>query len=532
MRNSFVSHSGFADQSLGTAGLRRPRAQALAPHYIENFVQAVVDILGGHDPVFIAGDGRYGNVEAITRSLAVLGANGIRDFSLAHGLLATTPALSAILAQQSHGFGLMFSASHNPPDDFGLKVMLAGGEQAGVDLSRKIGERARSLRRYAHLQLPRLDFHSPGPLRVPGLDIVVIDPYTRYLELLDGQFDFERIRSLLAGGPRLVFDAMHGASGPIAQRLFVDKLGLADEWLLRVDPRPDFGGDAPDPNLSTMAALIQRLQGPQAPWLAAACDGDGDRNFLHAPGCFISPGDSVAVLADRLALCPGYSSGLRGVARTFATSSALDRVARDRGLELFVTPSGWRHFGPLLASGKIDLCGEEAFGTSGSHLREKDGLWAILAWLNIMAATGLSAARLMHDHWQRYGCTHYRRWDFENLDPVSVSAALDQLRRSSFENLRGRGGNLSTAGEFCYQDPRSGQVIDRQGYELRFADGARLVVRQSGTTSGLATLRLYLERHRAGTGDSDQMLASLGHMARGLPGLGTLLSERQPDVVT
>lgn len=492
----------FTDQRMGTAGLRKKVAVFRQPHYLECFLQAVLDTLQLPQgaTVVLGGDGRYHNREAIDIIVRVAAANGVRHFIVGQGGLLSTPAASHLIRVRRADGGFLLTASHNPggPDgDFGVKFNMPNGGQAPPHVTDEVYERSRTLTSYriAELMLPGMD--QPGLHRIGPLTIEVVDPVADYLQLMQQLFDFDAIAAWLRRGHRVLFDAMHGITGPYAQRIIVQALGADPESLLHATPLPDFGGLHPDPNPVDAHHLIQRSLEPAAPDLLAASDGDGDRNMIVAPGFMLSPCDSVALLLAHARCVPGYRNGVPGAARSMPTSRALDVVAASLGLPCFETPTGWRYFCNLLEAGRIGICGEESFGTGSSHTREKDGLWAVLFWMNLLAVTGTSLPALVRQHWQRYGRHYYQRHDYEVADAARAEALIDELRQR-LPGLAGTtvaGHRIEMADDFRYRDPVDGSEAEHQGIRIAFTGGQRIVYRLSGTGTAGATLRVYLERY-------------------------------------
>ncbi len=538
-----VATTPYDDQKPGTSGLRKKtRIFAERPHYVENFVQAVLDVMGEvRGATFVlGGDGRHFADEALRRTLAVLAGNRVGRVIVGARGLFSTPAVSCVIRRRRARGGFLLTASHNPggPDgDFGIKVNVANGGPAPESLSRRIHARSRELRHYHVADLPPdLDLARLGEVRLEATVVEVVDPVADYADMLEGLFDFAAIRRLFAGGFRMAFDALHGVTGPYARHILEERLGAPAGTVRRGDPRPDFGGLHPDPNLTWCRELVQEVVAEGRLDFAAACDGDGDRNMILGRGIFVSPCDSLAVLADRADDAPGYRGRVRGVARSMPTSRALDRVAQAHRFAFFETPTGWKFFGDLLDAGLIQLCGEESFGTGSDHVREKDGLWAVLFWLQLLAASGESVAAILHRHWQRYGRDWFSRHDYERLDPEAAAGLLADLRGrlAALEGTVWHGARLVQAEDFAYRDPLSGEEVAHQGLRFRFDDDSRITLRLSGTGTEGATLRLYLERYgREGLmRDVGEVLAPVAARARALCEIEQRFGRRGPDVVT
>jgi phosphoglucomutase len=492
----------YQDQVPGTSGLRKPTSVFQQPHYVESFLQAVFDCIDiAANPTLVAGgDGRYFNDRAIQIAIKMAVANGFRRIVVGRNGLLSTPAASHLIRKLGAAGGIVLSASHNPggPDgDFGIKFNAANGAPAPAGLTERIAERARTLERIRIAELADLDLTRLGTVEVADATIEVVDPVADYATLMETLVDFDRIAELFGSGFRMRYDAMSAVTGPYAKAILEERLGAPAGTVVNGEPLPDFGGHYPDPNPSHAASLVAEMLAPGGPDFGAASDGDGDRNMVVAPGMVIGPSDSLAVLAANAHLAPGYAQGLAGVARSMPTSRAVDRVAAAKGLDCYVTPTGWKFFANLLDAGRITLCGEESAGTGSDHVREKDGLWAVLLWLNVLAARGDSADRIVREHWAAYGRDFYQRHDYEDLAQEQGEALMEGLR-GALPGLPGkRFGDLEVeaASDFSYRDPVDGSLAERQGIEIAFAGGARAVYRLSGTGTRGATLRVYLERY-------------------------------------
>ena len=539
-----VATQPFPDQRPGTSGLRKKVAVFAQPHYLENFMQSVFDALPGWRgaTLVLGGDGRYGNGHALQVVLRMAAANGVAHMLAGRAGLLSTPAASCVIRSRGAAGGIILSASHNPggPDgDFGVKVNLANGGPAPEKVTQAIFEKSQVISSYRVLDAPEVPLDRLVTFGLGGMAIEVIDPVADYAALMERLFDFEAIRALLASGSfRMRLDAMHGATGPYARELLERRLGAAAGTVMRGDPLPDFGGVPPDPNLAHARELAAEMDGDVAPDFGAACDGDGDRNMILGRHLFVTPSDSVAMLAANAHLVPGYRAGLKGVARSMPTSRALDRVAAQLGIPCYETPTGWKYFGNLLDAGRITLCGEESFGAGSDHLREKDGLWAVLFWLNLLAARGESVEAIVHAHWRRHGRDFYLRHDYEGLDASAAEGLIERLRHR-LPQLAGQtfaGQRVQQADEFRYLDPVDGSVSEAQGLRILFDGGARLVLRLSGTGTQGATLRVYLERFEPDPARQQQKpadaLAAVAQAAEAIAGMQALLGRAQPSLVT
>ncbi|NGY06118.1 alpha-D-glucose phosphate-specific phosphoglucomutase [Solimonas terrae] len=533
----------YHDQKSGTAGLRKKVAVFQQPHYLENYLQSIFDCvpeLKGSTLV-IGGDGRYHNRDAIQTAASLAAANGVARIIIGQGGLLSTPAASNLIRIRKAAGGLLLTASHNPagPDgDFGIKFNVAGGGQASESLTSRLYEHSKTIQRYRVLEGAAIDIDRRGEQMLGDSTVEIIDCVDDYAQLMQQLFDFDRLRDWLKRGARLRFDAMHAVTGPYAQRIFVDMLGAANGSVMNAVPLEDFGGGHPDPNLIHARHLAELAFEEDAPDLIAASDGDGDRNMILGRGLFISPGDSLAMLAANLHLLPGYRDGVKGIARSMPTCRAADQVAKGLKVPLFETPTGWKFFCNLLDAGEATICGEESFGTSSAHAREKDGLWAVLAWANVMAASGKSVREIADAHWSRYGRHYFARHDYEELT-ASQAEAVMQAAAGEMASLAGKhfaDWTVSLADDFSYRDKTDGSIASGQGLRIVCGDDARVVLRLSGTGTKGATLRVYLERyaHEAGslhwkTSDAVAPLAAaIDRLAR----IAELTGRRAPDVIT
>ncbi|HEY0721373.1 MAG TPA: alpha-D-glucose phosphate-specific phosphoglucomutase [Gammaproteobacteria bacterium] len=533
----------FTDQRPGTSGLRKKVAAFQQPRYLENFVQAIFDtqpaLRGG--VLVVGGDGRDYNREAIATIIRMAAANGVARLIVGRDGLLSTPAASAVIRKYRSQGGIILSASHNPggPDgDFGIKFNTPNGGPAPEQVTEAIFERSRDINRYQISDLESPDFSVTGHYTLESMEVAVIDPVADYAELMEKLFDFVAIRKLIAGGFRLRFDAMHAITGPYAHEILEKRLGAPAGTVMNGVPLPDFGGGHPDPNLTYAEALVKAMYADNAPDFGAASDGDGDRNMILGRNFFVTPSDSLAVIAANADLIPGYKGRLNGVARSMPTSEAVDRVAEKLGIACYETPTGWKFFGNLLDAGKIVLCGEESFGTGSNHVREKDGLWAVLCWLNILAARNESVQAIVEQHWQQFGRNYYTRHDYEEVDGQiakslmsDLEAKLPQLEGSSFGQR-----TVRYADNFSYTDPVDGSVSSQQGLRIGFEDGARIVFRLSGTGTVGATLRVYIESYETDparlTLDTQQTLADLITIADEVSGLRARTGRSAPSVIT
>ena len=544
MQITEVRSAPFDDQKPGTSGLRKKVAVFQQPHYLENFVQAVFDSVPGlrGATLVVGGDGRYYNLTAIQTILKMAAANGIARVLVGRAGLLSTPAASCVIRKHKAFGGIILSASHNPAgpsEDFGIKYNTDNGGPAPEKITDAIYARSRVIDRYRIVLSADVPLNELGEYRLGAMQVTVVDPVADYAELMESLFDFARIRALLGNGRfRMRFDAMHAITGPYAEEILVRRLGAPPETLMNARPLEDFGGGHPDPNLTYAHDLVAQLFAEDAPDFGAASDGDGDRNMILGRNFFVTPSDSLAVLAANATSVPGYAQGIAGIARSMPTSQAADRVAAAMHLPCYETPTGWKFFGNLLDAGKVTLCGEESFGTGSNHVREKDGLWAVLFWLNLLAVRNQSVADIVDAHWRRFGRNYYSRHDYEGVDSAAANALIDGLR-AQFAMLPGRRyGNYAVAfsDDFSYSDPVDGSVSTQQGIRVGFTDGSRIVFRLSGTGTAGATLRVYVERFEADPEqqgmDSQTALAELIRIADELAGIRRHTGRDMPTVIT
>ena len=538
-----VATTPFKDQKPGTSGLRKRVSVFQGAHYLENFVQSIfdtqADLAGGL--LVIGGDGRYYNDTAIQTILKMAAANGVARCLVGHKGLLSTPATSAVIRKYSANGGLVLSASHNPggpKGDFGIKFNVSNGGPAPESVTESIFARSQVIESYKTLSTDDIDLNTLGTESLGDMAIEIIDPVKDYADLLETEFDFNAIRNLIASDFRFAFDAMHAVTGPYAIELLENRLGAAKGTVINGIPLLDFGGGHPDPNLAHAKELLAMTQGNDALDFAAASDGDGDRNMILGKNCFVVPSDSLAILAANATLFPAYKNGIPGVARSMPTSQATDRVAEKLGIECFETPTGWKFFGNLLDAGRIAFCGEESFGTGSNHVREKDGLWAVLAWLNLIAKKGTSMQSILDEHWATYGRNYYVRHDYEEVESDKAKTVMDQLE-AQLPNLIGsqlHGREVSYADNFSYTDPIDNSVSSHQGLRIGFDDGARLVFRLSGTGTQGATIRVYLERYEADTNKqhlpSEEALSKLIAIAAEVGQIEAITGRKAPDVIT
>ncbi len=530
-------------QNPGTSGLRKKVSVFQQTHYVENFVQAIFSSLEGHQgkTLVVGGDGRYFNRETIQTVLKIAAANGFGRAIVGQGGILSTPAASNIIRKYSAFGGIILSASHNPggPEgDFGIKFNVENGGPAPEKVTAAIFALTQSIRSFKIVRAPDVDIDRLGSTKVGDMDVAIIDCVSDYQALMQTLVDFDRIADLFRAGFRMCFDAMSAVTGPYATRILEDTLGAPKGTVINATPLPDFGGRHPDPNLVYAKHLYDLAMSAQAPDLCAASDGDGDRNLILGRGCFVTPSDSLAVLAANAHLAPGYRQGIVGIARSMPTSRAADRVAEKLKIGIFETPTGWKFFGNLLDAGLVTICGEESAGTGSNHVREKDGLWAVLLWLDILAARKQSVAEILREHWRIYGRNYYSRHDYEEVNADKAQAVIDGLRHS-LPTLPGRvvnGAEIAEADDFSYRDPVDGSESRNQGIRILFADGSRIVYRLSGTGTTGATLRIYIERFEPQPSrhelDTQTALSTLINSAHELAQVVHFTGRDQPSVIT
>ncbi len=533
----------YDDQKPGTSGLRKKVPVFQQPNYVENFIQSIFDSIGtlAGKTLIIGGDGRYFNREVVQIAIRMAAANGFGRLIVGRGGLLSTPAASNLIRKNAAIGGLILSASHNPggpQEDFGIKFNAANGGPAPERTTDAIFRRSREIASYRIAETGDVDLDTTGRSTLGETVIEIVDPVADYAALMEGLFDFDAIRNMIRNGFSMAFDAMHAVTGPYAREIFEKRLGAPPGTVRNGEPLPDFGGHHPDPNLVHARALHDLMMQPDAPDFGAASDGDGDRNLIIGKGIYVAPSDSLAILAANAHLAPAYRGGLKGIARSMPTSAAADRVAERLGIPLFETPTGWKYFGNLLDAGKVTICGEESAGTGSDHVREKDGIWAVLLWLNILAERGESVRAIVEQHWAEYGRNHYARHDYEGLESDVAERLVGGLRERlpSMPGMQVGPYTITAADDFAYRDPVDGSLSEHQGIRILFEGGSRIVFRLSGTGTSGATLRVYLERYEADrerigleTGDA---LAELVAVADELAQMRSLTGREGPDVVT
>lgn len=539
-----VSTQPYSDQKPGTSGLRKKVTAFQQPNYLQNFIQSIFDSLDGiqNQTLVLGGDGRYYNREAIQIILKMAAANGFGKVLVGQGGILSTPAASCVIRKNNAFGGIILSASHNPggPDeDFGVKYNIDNGGPAPEKITSAIFDRTKTIDEYKILEASDVDLDRIGTTQIGNTTVEVIDSVADYAAQMETLFDFGQIQQLVSGGSfGLCMDSLHAVTGPYAKAIFERRLNAPAGTVQNGEPLEDFGGGHPDPNLVYAKSLVEVMFKEGAPDFGAASDGDGDRNMILGNNFFVTPSDSLAVLAANATLVPGYRDGLAGIARSMPTSQAPDRVAEKLGVDCYETPTGWKFFGNLLDAGKATLCGEESFGTGSNHIREKDGLWAVLFWLNILAVKKQSVEDIVKEHWATYGRNFYSRHDYEAVDKERATTLMENLR-AAVGSLKGKtfgGYEVAYADDFTYTDPVDGSVASKQGIRIGFTDGSRIVYRLSGTGTQGATLRLYVERYEADTSKHDQetqaALADLIQIADEIAQIKELTGRDAPTVIT
>lgn len=535
-----IATTPYTDQKMGTAGIRKKSKIVSQPNYIENFIQSLFDAIGGvkGQTFVLGGDGRYYNDIAIQKIIKLAAANGMKKLIIGQNGMISTPASSEVLLKNHADGGLVLSASHNPGGengDFGIKYATKSGGQCSSKISDAIYARTKEISAFKIFDAPDINLQNLGTQKLGDMEIEVIDPIGVYTEMMENIFDFAAIKKFFAGGFTMVFDAMNAVTGPYAIKIFEEVLGAPKGSVRNFIPKPDFGGLHPDPNLIYAKNLVDFMYSDNGPDFGAANDGDGDRNMILGRKFFVTPSDSLAILTDNYKYIPAYKDGIYGVAKSAATSTAVSRVAKALNIGYYEVPTGWKYFCNLMDSKRITFCGEESFGTGSSHIREKDGIWAVLFWLNIIAATGKSVEQITRDFWKKYGRSYYLRFDYEGIDTnvadnlmADLEAKLPSLNGKTFGNYK-----VSDAAPFIYNDPVDGSST-KNGLIIRFADGSRIVYRLSGTGTNGATLRVYLEAYETQNLDADPlaMLKPIAQIASDIAEISKRTGKTKADVTT
>jgi phosphoglucomutase len=543
MRINSIQTQSFSDQKPGTSGLRKKVKIFQQAHYLENFVQSIFDTLDipKNATLTLGGDGRFYNKHAIQTIIKMAAANGFTKVIVGQDGILSTPAASLIIRKYQTFGGIILSASHNPAgpdDDFGIKYNTPNGGPAPEKITDAIFVKTKNIQKYQLAEMADVDINRIGETRIDDFVVQVINPVIDYADLMESIFDFPAIQALLTSGFKIKFDAMYAVTGPYAKEIFINRLGANESSLMNCDVSENFGGGHPDPNLTYAHDLVEILYGDAAPDFGAASDGDGDRNMILGHHFFVTPSDSLAIIAANAKTIPAYKNGLAGVARSMPTSAAVDRVAKKLNLPCYETPTGWKFFGNLMDANKVTLCGEESFGTGSNHVREKDGLWAILCWLNIVAVKGQSVDSIVKAHWAEYGRNVYSRHDYENIPTEAANSVIDHLR-ANFEVMIGKtfsNYTVKSCDDFSYSDPIDGSLSTKQGLRILFDDGSRIVFRLSGTGTEGATIRIYLEafepnveRHHL---DAQIALAEMIQIALMISQIKEKTNRDKPTVIT
>ncbi|MDZ5449915.1 alpha-D-glucose phosphate-specific phosphoglucomutase [Labrys sp. ZIDIC5] len=533
----------FDGQKPGTSGLRKKVPVFQQPHYVENFVQSIFDTLEGFagKTLVVGGDGRFYNREVVQKILKMAAAAGFGRIKVGQGGLMSTPAVSAVIRKYGAFGGIVLSASHNPggPDgDFGIKYNIGNGGPAPEKITDAVFARTKSISEFKIADVPDIDIDKLGETAIGDTIVEVVDPVADYAELMGKLFDFDAIRELFKSGFTMRFDAMSAITGPYARRIIEEQLGAAAGTVVNATPLPDFGGHHPDPNPVNAKELYDLMMGSNAPDFGAASDGDGDRNLIIGRGIFVTPSDSLAILAAHAHLAPGYAKGISGIARSMPTSLAADQVAKAMGVNIYETPTGWKFFGNLLDADRVTICGEESAGTGSNHVREKDGLWAVLLWLTLLAKRRQPTLDIVREHWAKYGRNYYSRHDYEAVPTEAANAVMEAVR-SQITSLPGKSFGalkVKSADDFAYHDPVDGSDSKNQGLRVLFENGSRIVYRLSGTGTEGATLRVYLERYEADPAqhgiETQAALTDVIAVARQLSGIAEKTGMAEPSVVT
>lgn len=543
LRATTIATTPFADQRPGTSGLRKKVDIFKQRNYLENFIQSIFDSLEGYEGAtfVVGGDGRYFNREAIQKIMKIAAANGVGRIVIGQGGILSTPAASALIRSLKAFGGIVLSASHNPGGphgDFGVKYNVANGGPAPEKATEAIYRRTLEITSYRIVETQDVDIDRIGETTVGDMRVEIVDSVANYKALMQTLFDFDRIRDAFRSGLAMTFDAMSAVTGPYARAILEDELGARPGSVINATPLPDFGGHHPDPNLVYARHLYDLAMSDASPDLCAASDGDGDRNLIIGRGCFVTPSDSLAILAANATLAPGYRRGVAGIARSMPTSGAADRVAEKLGVPFYETPTGWKYFGNLLDAGLVTICGEESAGAGSDHVREKDGLWAVLFWLDILAARRESVDAIVRRHWTDYGRNYYSRHDYEEVASDGAHALIEALRHR-LPTLEGKcfgALEVAKADDFAYHDPVDGADSKHQGLRVMFADGSRIVYRLSGTGTSGATLRVYIERYEPDPAqhylETQTALADLSALSRELAAIERYTQRAAPSVIT
>ncbi|MDR1694027.1 MAG: alpha-D-glucose phosphate-specific phosphoglucomutase [Lactobacillaceae bacterium] len=535
-----IKTAPYDDQKMGTAGLRKKSKVWEQPNYVENFVQSIFNSIGGvkGKTYIVGGDGRYFNDIVIQKIIKLAAGNGAAKLIIGQNGILSTPAASKLIIENKTDGGFILSASHNPggPNgDAGIKYSNSSGGQAPQQVTDEIYKNTKTIAQYTIFDNGSVDLSKIGTVKYGDMKIEIVDPIKDYVKMVMGLFDFPAIQKLIKNGFKIKFDSMNAVTGPYAKKIFEEILGAEEGTVINAVPLPDFGGLHPDPNLKYAKELLDIMNGKNAPDFGAATDGDGDRYMILGSNFFVTPSDSLAVLTDNYKLIPGYKSGIFGAAKSAATSTAVSRVAKEHKIGYYETPTGWKFFVNLMDSNRITFCGEESFGAGSNHIREKDGIWAILFWLNIIAATGKSVEEIMNLHWTKYGRSYYMRFDFEEIDTKVANDLIENLKNKlpSLEGKTFGEYKIDNARSFVYNDPVDNSVT-QDGYVITFSDGSRIVYRLSGTGSVGATLRIYVEKYEKSNIKEEpmKMVGGLAKIATDIAEVAARTGKEKADVMT
>ncbi|GES85783.1 phosphoglucomutase [Rhizophagus clarus] len=551
-----ITTTPYEGQKPGTSGLRKRVKVFQQENYTQNFIQAILDAMSSPSAsgatLVVGGDGRYFSTEAIQLIIRIAAGNRVGKLIIGKNGILSTPAASNLIRKRKADGGILLTASHNPggPDnDFGIKFNVSNGGPAPENITNLIYENTKKCDKYYTCDMPEFDLSKIRVETIDGFIVEIVDSVEDYVQLLKEIFDFEQIKQFFKNNPKfkVLFDGLHGVTGPYAEHIFVDELGLSRSSIQNCIPLPDFGGSHPDPNLTYAHSLVERVERENINF-GAASDGDGDRNMIYGKDAFVTPSDSVAVIAAHAEVIPYFQkTGIKGLARSMPTSAAIDLVAKKKGLEVFEVPTGWKFFGNLMDAGRLSICGEESFGTGSDHIREKDGIWAIVAWLNIIAVVnenelGSGIKEILLEHYQTYGRNFFSRYDYEEVESESANKMVAHLRhlisegRNDFIGKTFDQFTVKEADDFEYTDPIDGSISKNQGIRIIFTDGSRIVIRLSGTGSQGATIRLYVEKYSQNASEyganTQEALKPLIDVALQISKLQEFTGRDKPTVIT
>ncbi|MBE6450255.1 MAG: alpha-D-glucose phosphate-specific phosphoglucomutase [Alphaproteobacteria bacterium] len=543
MQIQTIQTTPYTDQKPGTSGLRKKTKVFLEKeHYLQNFIQSIFDVIDVKEKrLVVGGDGRYFNEEAIQIILKMAIANEALEVIVGQNGFMSTPAVSVEIRQNKTDGGIILSASHNPggiDGDFGIKYDGANGAPAPESITNAIYQKTLNIDSYKIAEMPNIDLSEIKTFSVHNTLIKIINPVANYANLMEQLFDFNAIRNLFKSGFKMHYDALHAITGPYAKEILENRLGAPAGTVVNGTPLPDFGGGHPDPNLTYAKELVDVMYSDNAPDMGAASDGDGDRNMVLGNHFFVNPSDSIAILADNADVTLGYAGKVNGVARSMPTSKALDKVAEVKKMDAYEVPTGWKFFANLMDDNRIVFCGEESFGAGSNHIREKDGLWAVLFWLNILAVRKMSVEDVVKDFWNKYGRYYYSRYDYEGVDADGAKQMMDELNEKlpTLKDVSVNGLTIENADVFDYVDPVTQEISTNQGIRITFTSGERVIFRTSGTGTQGATIRIYLEKYISDKNalfeDAQDVLAQLVETALQISRLPELTGRKEPSVIT